>query len=141
MSTDNPQAGAGVKLPKKEADLFKNVVKHYELKQYKKAVKAADGILKKFPRHGETIAMKGLTFYYLNKKQQAHELVKEGLMNDMRYVSIILLSFFFSFWYRLTLFVCLFSLLAVPTCAGTYTVFCTGPITITTKPLKPTSRR
>jgi N-alpha-acetyltransferase 15/16, NatA auxiliary subunit len=80
----NPQAGAGRPLPKKEADLFKNVVKHYEQKQYKKAIKHADTILKKFPKHGETLAMKGLTLNYMSKREEAHALVKEGLMNDMR---------------------------------------------------------
>lgn len=48
-------------LPPKEAALFRSVVKHYENKQYKKALKAADAILKKFAEHGETLAMKGLT--------------------------------------------------------------------------------
>jgi hypothetical protein len=46
-------------LPTKEAGLFRQVVKYYEGKQYKKAIKAADTILKKFPDHGETLAMKG----------------------------------------------------------------------------------
>ena len=71
-------------LPKKEGDLFRNVVKHYEMKQYKKAVKQADLILKKFPNHGETLAMKGLTLNYMSKRDEAHVLVKEGLRNDMR---------------------------------------------------------
>lgn len=86
MSTaeNNPQAGQGKLLPKKEADLFKNVVKHYEQKQYKKAVKHADAILKKFPKHGETLAMKGLTLNCMNKREDAHALVKQGLMNDLR---------------------------------------------------------
>jgi peptide alpha-N-acetyltransferase len=88
MSTppeNNPQAGAGRPLPKKEADLFRNVVKHYEMKQYKKAIKQADTILKKFPNHGETLAMKGLTLHYMSKSQEAEELVKLGLRNDLRY--------------------------------------------------------
>jgi peptide alpha-N-acetyltransferase len=85
-ASDNRQAGQGRPLPKKEADIFKNVVKHYEMKQYKKAIKQADIILKKFPNHGETLAMKGLTLNYMNKKEEAHALVKQGLMNDMRYV-------------------------------------------------------
>ena len=79
----NPQAGQGRPLPKKEADLFKNVVKHYEMKQYKKATKQADSILKKFPKHGETLAMKGLIMNCLSKREEAHALVKEGLMNDI----------------------------------------------------------
>lgn len=86
MSTTetNPQAGSGQSLPKKEADLFRSVVKHYEMKQYKKAIKQADAILKRFPNHGETLAMKGLTLNYMSKKEEAHDLAKRGLMHDMR---------------------------------------------------------
>lgn len=84
MPDINPQNGAGRPLPKKEADLFKNVIKHYETKQYKKAIKQADAILKKFPNHGETLAMKGLVLNNMAKRDEAHALVKEGLMNDMR---------------------------------------------------------
>ena len=64
--------------------MFKNVVKHYEMKQYKKAIKQADAILKKFPNHGETLAMKGLTLNYMSKQDEAQELVKLGLRNDLR---------------------------------------------------------
>lgn len=71
-------------LPPKEASLFKSVVRLYETKQFKKAVKTADTILKKFPQHGETLAMKGLTLNSLDKKTEAYELVRKGLMRDMR---------------------------------------------------------
>ena len=84
----NPQAGQGRPLPKKENDIFKNVVKFYEQKQYKKAVKQADLILKKFPNHGETLAMKGLVLNNMGKKDEAVALVKQGLMNDMRCVLV-----------------------------------------------------
>ena len=80
----NPQAGQGRPLPKKESDLFKNVVKHYEQKQYKKAIKQADAVLKKYRNHGETLAMKGLVLNSMSKRDDAHALVKQGLMNDMR---------------------------------------------------------
>ena len=50
--------GRDTGLPPKEAALFKSIVKHYETKQYKKGLKAADSILKKFADHGETLAMK-----------------------------------------------------------------------------------
>ncbi|KAF3522933.1 hypothetical protein F2Q69_00051932 [Brassica cretica] len=43
----------GASLPTKEANLFKLIVKSYETKQYKKGLKAADAILKKFPSHGD----------------------------------------------------------------------------------------
>ncbi len=82
----NPQSGLGQPLPKKEADLFRTVIKHYESKQYKKATKAADTILKKFPKHGETLCMKGLILNSQGKKfrDEAISMVKFGLMNDMR---------------------------------------------------------
>jgi len=72
------------KLPKKEQDLFRSIVKFYETKQYKKGLKAADAILKKYPTHGETQAMKGLIYNCMEKKEEAYELVKQGLRNDVR---------------------------------------------------------
>ena len=50
----------GQTLPSREQGQFRSIVKFYETKQYKKGVKTADGILKKFPEHGETLSMKGL---------------------------------------------------------------------------------
>nr|GEV96903.1 N-terminal acetyltransferase A complex auxiliary subunit NAA15-like isoform X2 [Tanacetum cinerariifolium] len=71
-------------LPAKEANLFKLIVKSYETKQYKKGLKAADTILKKFPNHGETLSMKGLTLNCMDRKQEAYELVRLGLKNDLK---------------------------------------------------------
>ncbi|KAJ9125287.1 hypothetical protein QFC22_000243 [Naganishia vaughanmartiniae] len=50
-------------LPAKEAALFKTLLQQYELKQYKKGIKAADQILKKAPNHGETLALKALILH------------------------------------------------------------------------------
>ncbi|KAK6914929.1 N-terminal acetyltransferase A, auxiliary subunit [Dillenia turbinata] len=74
----------GASLPPKEANLFKVIVKSYETKQYKKGLKAADTILKKFPDHGETLSMKGLTLNCLDRKSEAYELVRLGLKNDLK---------------------------------------------------------
>ena len=84
---------------------LKHVVKFYESKQYKKGIKSADAILKRFPNHSETLCMKGLivnamanAFFVpqqqqqqgsdgdggVDKKKEAVELVKKGLMMDMR---------------------------------------------------------
>lgn len=68
----------------KEQTLFKQVLRFYEIKQYKKALKAADTILKKNPTHGETLAMKGLTYNSLKKKEEAHALVKKGLAMNIK---------------------------------------------------------
>lgn len=56
----------------------------YEQKQYKRGVKSADAILKKHPDHGETQAMKGLILNCMGQKEEAYELVKLGLRNDVR---------------------------------------------------------
>ncbi|KAK7261867.1 hypothetical protein RIF29_28190 [Crotalaria pallida] len=74
----------GASLPSKEANLFKLIVKSYETKQYKKGLKAADAILKKFPNHGETLSMKGLTLNCMDRKSEAYELVRQGLKNDLK---------------------------------------------------------
>eukprot|EP00937_MAST-01D_sp_MAST-1D-sp2_P000728 g728.t1 len=71
-------------LPSREQGLFRNIVKSYETKQYKKGVKTADGILRKFPEHGETLSMKGLILNSQQKKKEAYALVKLGLRHNMR---------------------------------------------------------
>ena len=75
-----------MELPSKESNLFKQVVKCYETKQYKKGLKAADQVLKKYPNHGETLSMKGLIVSNMGdeKKAEAYELVKLGLKNDVK---------------------------------------------------------
>ena len=72
------------RLPKKEAETFKNIVKFYETKQYKKGLKASDAVLRKFPNHGETLAMRGLVLNCLERKEEAYDYVKKGLKADMR---------------------------------------------------------
>ncbi|KAL2608858.1 hypothetical protein R1flu_027431 [Riccia fluitans] len=74
----------GTSLPPKEANLFKVIVKSYETKQYKKGLKASDNILKKFPEHGETLAMRGLTLNCMDRKAEAYELVRRGVKNDLK---------------------------------------------------------
>ncbi|KAE9980899.1 hypothetical protein BLS_008089 [Venturia inaequalis] len=64
-------------LGSKDAASFKSLVKLYEAKQHKKAIKIADGILKKNPNHGETLAMKGHT-------TEAFDLARIALKADMK---------------------------------------------------------
>jgi len=73
-------------LPAKENALFKQVVRCYETKTFKKGLKTADSILKKFPNHGETLSMKGLILGNMEGeglRDQAHECVKLGIKNDV----------------------------------------------------------
>jgi peptide alpha-N-acetyltransferase len=73
-------------LPQRECNLWRQLLKLYEGKLYKKAIKTADQILKKCPEHGETLAMKGLSLYYMpgDRKQEAYELVRLGVRNDLK---------------------------------------------------------
>ena len=56
----------------------------YDTKQYKKGLKAADSVLKKFPEHGETLAMKGLILTYMDKKDEGTELIRLGLRMNIK---------------------------------------------------------
>ena len=70
-------------LPSKEQTLFKAILRFYETKAYKKALKACELILKRFPQHGETLAMKGLIYSQLKRVDEAHALVKRGLAANL----------------------------------------------------------
>jgi tetratricopeptide (TPR) repeat protein len=84
MSSQIQSAPNDQTLPAKEAGLFRQIVKFYELKQYKKAVKTADQVLKKFSNHGETLSMKGLALSSMDKKEEAYDLARKGLKADLR---------------------------------------------------------
>ncbi|MCJ8730277.1 hypothetical protein PDJAM_G00182480 [Pangasius djambal] len=75
-----------VTLPPKENALFKRILRCYEHKQYRNGLKFCKQILSnpKFSEHGETLAMKGLTLNCLGKKEEAYELVRRGLRNDLK---------------------------------------------------------
>ncbi|KAH0608172.1 uncharacterized protein H6S33_002224 [Morchella sextelata] len=71
-------------LAPKDASLFRQVLKCYETKQYKKGLKAAEQILKRNPHHGETLAMKGLITNSLGRTTEAFTIAKEALKQDMK---------------------------------------------------------
>uniref|UniRef100_A0A674AQI3 N-alpha-acetyltransferase 15, NatA auxiliary subunit a n=1 Tax=Salmo trutta TaxID=8032 RepID=A0A674AQI3_SALTR len=75
-----------ITLPPKENALFKRILRCYEHKQYRNGLKFCKQILSnpKFTEHGETLAMKGLTLNCLGKKEDAYELVRRGLRNDLK---------------------------------------------------------
>lgn len=71
-------------LSTREGNLFRQVVRNYEEKQYKRGLKAADQILKKTPNHGDTMAMKALILNAQGKTEEAFALGKEALRADMK---------------------------------------------------------
>ncbi|KAK3318039.1 NMDA receptor-regulated protein 1-domain-containing protein [Apodospora peruviana] len=68
----------------REANLFRTVIRHYEDKQYKRGLKAAEQILKKNPKHGDTMSMKALIMNAQGKTEEAFALAKEALTIDMK---------------------------------------------------------
>lgn len=71
-------------LPQALRSTFGDIFKLIDEKLYKRAIKAADTVLKKAPTHGPTISMKGLALYNLGKKEEAYALAKEGLKLDLK---------------------------------------------------------
>lgn len=71
-------------LSAKENSLFRQVIRNYEDKQYKRGLKAAEQILKKNPKHGDTMAMKALIINQQGKTDEAFALGKEALTADMK---------------------------------------------------------
>ncbi|CAG7920613.1 unnamed protein product [Penicillium olsonii] len=71
-------------LPSKDQSLFRQVVRHFEMKQYKKGIKTADQVLRKNPTHGDTQAMKALNMSQIGQSEEAFALAKEALRNDMK---------------------------------------------------------
>ena len=71
-------------LPNKEAALYRDMLKLYDEKLYKKAVKTADNILKKHPEHGETLALKGVCLFNLSKKAEGYDLLKQAAKHDIK---------------------------------------------------------
>ena len=70
-------------LPTKERTLFQRLIQEYETKKYKLGLKTADTILKKFPDHGETVAMKGLLLGSTHRREEGIELAKKGVRLDL----------------------------------------------------------
>ncbi|TKY90797.1 hypothetical protein EX895_000795 [Sporisorium graminicola] len=70
-------------LPTKERGLFQRLIQEYETKKYKLGLKTADTILKKFPDHGETVAIKGLLLGSTNRREEGIELAKKGVRLDL----------------------------------------------------------
>eukprot|EP01128_Nolandella_sp_AFSM9_P005705 TRINITY_DN2819_c0_g1_i1.p1 TRINITY_DN2819_c0_g1~~TRINITY_DN2819_c0_g1_i1.p1 ORF type:complete len:863 (-),score=225.22 TRINITY_DN2819_c0_g1_i1:41-2581(-) len=74
------------KLPQSLQAPFKSILRFYDQKQYKKALKACELILKQFPTHGETLCQKGMVIGEMSedKWEEAFRLVREGIRNDVR---------------------------------------------------------
>ncbi|KAK4097404.1 N-terminal acetyltransferase A, auxiliary subunit [Parathielavia hyrcaniae] len=71
-------------LSTREANLFRTVIRYYEDKQYKRGLKSAEQILKRNPKHADTMSMKALILNAQGKTDEAFALAKEALTIDMK---------------------------------------------------------
>ncbi|KAK5091574.1 hypothetical protein LTR05_001759 [Lithohypha guttulata] len=74
----------GQQLSNKDLANFRQVVRHFEGKQYKKGLKVAEQVLKKNPNHADTQAMKALILHSQGHSQDAFDLAKIALKNNMK---------------------------------------------------------
>ncbi len=81
-----PAATPKSQLNKAYEQTFQQILKAYENKKYARGMKLCVNLLKKYPNHGQTLAMKGLIMYNQdsNTKAQAFDLCKRGLALDMK---------------------------------------------------------
>lgn len=71
-------------LSTRDNNLLRTVVRNFEDKQYRRGLKAAEQILKKNPKHGDTMAMKALIMNAQGKTDEAFVLGKEAVSVDMK---------------------------------------------------------
>ena len=74
----------GAELPGSLKKEFKELFKFLEEHVYKRAITAADKILKSAPNHGETQALRALCFLNMNKKEECLEGVKAALKANIK---------------------------------------------------------
>lgn len=72
-----------VQLSTKERALFARLIQEYEMQKYHPALKTADAILARAPDHGETIALKGLILFSLQRREEGLYMAKLGVRRDL----------------------------------------------------------
>lgn len=63
---------------------FKDMVKLYDKKMYKKSLKKCESILETQPNHGETLAMKALIYNTVGRKTEARDTINKAIMCNFK---------------------------------------------------------
>jgi N-alpha-acetyltransferase 15/16, NatA auxiliary subunit len=72
------------RLPSREDGYLKEIARCYERKSYRRCLLLSDKILKSYPKHGETLAMKGLVLGCMNRRTESLKYAKLGIVNDIK---------------------------------------------------------
>lgn len=76
-----PKKGSPIVVNKEDAN-FREALKLYDLKQYKKALKLVDTNLKKNASHAESLALKGCVLYHTGSKEDAATYINKSISKD-----------------------------------------------------------
>ncbi|KDE04801.1 hypothetical protein MVLG_04765 [Microbotryum lychnidis-dioicae p1A1 Lamole] len=82
LNDDPPTTVQNRALPKREAELFRQVLTLYENKQFTKGLETVEAILKGFPEHGESLSMRGLFLSCIDRKPEGYAEVERAVEND-----------------------------------------------------------
>lgn len=63
---------------------FQEALKLFDNREYRPAKKACDKILEKHPTNEEALALKGLSVYYLNEKDEGKKLINQALKLNLK---------------------------------------------------------
>ncbi|RNF06493.1 putative N-acetyltransferase subunit Nat1 [Trypanosoma conorhini] len=66
-------------LPPAQQKQFEKLGRELDAREYAKALRSAEAILAVIPSHADTIAMKGLTLHYLDRRAEGHAAIKEAI--------------------------------------------------------------
>ncbi len=67
----------------KEQTVLRRAISEYDSGKHKLALKSAESVLKKFPQHGETLAIKALCLASMERRTEALDTAKKGLRLDL----------------------------------------------------------
>jgi tetratricopeptide (TPR) repeat protein len=73
-------------LPKKDLASYREISKAYDERQYKAALKKSDALLKRYPSHGETQAMRALSLNSLGRTAEAMDQCRLALRANIKSV-------------------------------------------------------
>lgn len=79
-----PAALPGIELAPSLRNQFRDIFKQVEDKEYRRAIRTADAILKAVPGHGESLAMKALALLNSGKKEEVMEQARAGLKSNSK---------------------------------------------------------
>lgn len=68
-----------INLAAEQQRLFEKMGREFDGREYQKALRSTESLLSVVPEHADSIAMKGLTLYHLERKEEGYEFIKRAI--------------------------------------------------------------